>query len=88
MTWGWNAARCESASFRRSHATWLERSLTGKPAVGKRGRLPTARDEELGCPLGRGGLSAQEIQQFCVDLSCMCPRDAVRTALDDHEARA
>ena len=46
-------------------------------------RLPTAREAELGRPLG-----AQELQQVGVDFLCMRPRDAVRTTLDDYEARA
>ena len=51
-------------------------------------RLPTARDEELGCLLSRTGLRAQELQQFGVDFLCMGPRNAVRTTLDDHQTRA
>jgi len=60
------------------------------PSVGKRAvaRLPTARDEGLGRLLGGAGLGAQELQQFGVDFLCMRPGDAVRTTLDDHEARA
>jgi len=73
-------------------ATSHERSpkRLANPSVGKRtaARLPTARDEGLGRLLSGAGLGAQELQQFGVDFLCMRPRDAVRTTLDDHEARA
>jgi hypothetical protein len=75
--------------FARNIARALVERLEN-PSVGKGAAapLPTARDEGLGRLLGGAGLGAQELQQFGVDFLCMRPWDAVRTALDDHEARA
>jgi hypothetical protein len=75
-------------SKRRRGARTNTRLLSNPPVGnGARARLPTVRDKELGGLLSRSGLRAQELQQFGVDFLCMGPRNAVRTTLDDHQAR-
>jgi hypothetical protein len=79
-----------SGAYRPAQVSLALLKRLENPSVGNgaAARLPTARDEELGRLLGGAGLGAQELQQFGVDFLCMRPRDAVRTTLDNHEARA